>query len=72
MATIYQDGNFKPTRLECGLHGSDGLVAFESCNFTESGVKVTIGKVSALISRDELAAAAVLFPTGNVVTIRNR
>jgi len=72
MAIAYQDGSFKPTRLECGLHGADGALSFESCNFSEFGVKVTIGKATALISREELAAAAVLFPTGNVVTIRNK
>jgi hypothetical protein len=51
------------SRIICATLGGEFPVSFESAGFTRSAsVQINIGPIMGLITREELAAAAALFP----------
>lgn len=64
MSTIYTDGTLKPEKLICRQIGSGPQVSFESMVANaDASVLVQVGDIKALISREEIAAAAALWPS---------
>lgn len=61
----YKDEVLTRTKLSCGTWGRSLLVTFESFpGGSESGVQITVGDSTSMISRQELVAAAMLFSKG--------
>lgn len=70
MAAVFSDGDLKFPKLECMRVGEIPGVIFKGT--PSSGISVSIGEQTGLITRDEIAALAALFPTDKTVTIRTR
>lgn len=68
MATIYGDGKgLKMEKIICRQWGDTPAVVFEATVATrESSVLIKIGDVMALVSREEIAAAAAMWPVCNL------
>lgn len=64
MATIYSDGKgIKMEKITCRQWGDAPAVSFEATVATnDSNVLIHIGDAKALISREEIAAAAAMWP----------
>lgn len=63
MAVALKDGDIRPASLTTQAIGPDShVVRFNATNGVRSRVMVELGNTKALISRQEIAALAALFP----------